>query len=72
MAGREEALIEKLAQENDEFSKARQAHSELAKMVDELEKKAFLTPKDEMEIKMLKKKKLALKDRMEQILAQHR
>jgi len=72
MAGKEETLIERLARENEEFSKARQAHSELAKMVDELEKKIFLTPQDEMEVKMLKKKKLAYKDRMEQILALHR
>ena len=72
MAGKEETLIERLARENEEFSKAREAHSELAKMVDELEKKTFLTPQEEMEVKMLKKKKLACKDRMEQILAQHR
>jgi len=72
MAGKEEALIEKLARENEEFSKAREAHSELAKMVDELEKKTFLTPQEEMEVKMLKKKKLAYKDKMEQILTQHR
>ena len=72
MAGKEETLIERLARENEEFSKARQAHGELAKRVDELEKKAFLTPQEEMEVKMLKKKKLAFKDRMEQILAQHR
>jgi uncharacterized protein YdcH (DUF465 family) len=72
MAGKDEALIERLARENEEFSKARQAHSELAKQVDELEKKAFLTPQDEIEVKMLKKKKLAYKDKMEQILEQHR
>ena len=72
MAGKEEALIEKLARENEEFSKAREAHSELAKMVDELEKKTFLTPQEEMEVKMLKKRKLAYKDKMEQILTQHR
>ena len=65
-------MIEKLARENEEFSKAKQAHSELAKQVDELENKAFLTPREELEVKMLKKKKLAYKDRMEQILVQHR
>ena len=72
MAGKEEALIERLARENEEFSQAKQVHSELARQVDELEKKAFLTPQEEMEVKMLKKKKLAYKDKMEQILAQHR
>ena len=72
MAGKEDALIERLVRENEEFSKAKQAHCQLAKQVDELEKKPFLTPQDEVEIKKLKKKKLAYKDRMEQILAQHR
>jgi len=37
-----------------------------------LEKKAFLTPQDEMQIKIIKKKKLALKDQMEKILMQYR
>jgi uncharacterized protein YdcH (DUF465 family) len=72
MGAKDEALIARLAREDEEFSKARQAHSELARQVDELEKKAFLTPQEEMEVKMLKKKKLAFKDRMEQILALHR
>jgi uncharacterized protein YdcH (DUF465 family) len=37
-----------------------------------LEKKSFLSPQDEMEIKILKKKKLALKDQMERILIKYR
>jgi hypothetical protein len=72
MADKQELLIERLSRENEEFSKVRQAHTDLAKQVDELEMKVFLTPQDEIQIKMLKKKKLALKDRMEQILEQHR
>jgi uncharacterized protein YdcH (DUF465 family) len=72
MGCKDESLIERLARENEEFSKAKQAHSELSKQVDELENKAFLTPREELEVKMLKKKKLAYKDRMEQILVQHR
>jgi uncharacterized protein YdcH (DUF465 family) len=72
MGGKDESLVERLARENEEFSKAKQAHSELSKQVDELEKKGFLTPREELEVKMLKKKKLAYKDRMEQILVQHR
>jgi uncharacterized protein YdcH (DUF465 family) len=37
-----------------------------------LEKKPFLSPQDEIEIKILKKKKLAAKDQMENILMQYR
>jgi len=69
---KEEELIEKLMKENEEFSKIKQAHSQLGKQLDELEKKPFLTPQDEVEIKIIKKKKLALKDQMEKILMQYR
>jgi uncharacterized protein len=72
MGTKDEILIEKLLRENEEFSKAKHAHGELATQLDEYEKKPYLTPQDEVEIKILKKKKLAYKDRMEQILSQNR
>jgi hypothetical protein len=72
MTTKEEALIEKLVRENEEFSKVKQAHFQLAKQLEELEKKPFLTPQDEVEIKIIKKKKLALKDQMEKILMKYR
>jgi len=72
MATREEELVERLTRENEEFSKTKQTHSQLAKQLDELEKKPFLSPQDEVEIKILKKKKLALKDQMEKILIKYR
>jgi len=72
MATKEEELIERLMRENEEFSKTKQAHALLSKQLDELEKKAYLSPQDEMEIKIIKKKKLALKDQMEKILMKYR
>ena len=72
MASKEGELIERLMRENGEFLRVKQAHNQLAKQLEELEKKAFLTPQDEMEIKIIKKKKLALKDQMEKILMQYR
>ncbi len=72
MRTKEEALIERLMKENEEFSKVKQAHTQLARQLEELEKKAFLTPQDEVDIKILKKKKLAFKDQMEKILMQYR
>ena len=72
MGTKDEVLIERLMRENEEFSKAKDTHGELAKQLDEYEKKPYLTPQDEVEIKILKKKKLAYKDRMEQILTQNR
>ena len=72
MTIKEEELIEKLMRENEEFSKVKQAHTQLANQLEELEKKSFITPQDEVEIKIIKKKKLALKDQMEKILVQYR
>jgi len=72
MTTKEEELIERLMRENGDFLKAKQAHAELARQLEELEKKSFVTPQDEMEIKILKKKKLAWKDQMERILVQYR
>ena len=69
---KEEELVQRLMRENDEFRKVKEAHTELARQLDELEKKPFLTPQDEIEIKVIKKKKLAFKDQMEKILMQCR
>ena len=72
MTIKEEELIERLMRENEDFLKAKQTHAQLAKQLEELENKSFLTPQDEIEIKILKKKKLAYKDQMERILVQYR
>jgi uncharacterized protein len=72
MPNKEEELIERLMRENEEFKKAKQVHAELARQLDELGKRPFLTPQDELDIKVLKKKKLAYKDQMEKILVQYR
>ena len=69
---KEEELIERLMKEDEEFLKAKQAHTQLAKQLEELENKPYLTPQNEMEIKILKKKKLAAKDQMEKILMKYR
>ncbi len=70
MVGRD-ALIERLSKEDGEFARAKEAHGELARRVEELERKPFLTPQDEIELKTLKKKKLFFKDQMERILQRH-
>jgi len=72
MPTKDEELVERLMRENEEFSKIKQTHSQLAKQLEELERKSFLSPQDEMEIKIIKKKKLALKDQMEKILMKYR
>jgi len=72
MGTKEEELVERLLKEDGEFVKAKQIHTQLAKELEELENKPYLTPQDEIEIKILKKKKLAAKDQMEKILMKHR
>ena len=72
MPTKEEDLVERLMRENEEFLKAKETHTQFAKQLEELEKKPFLSPQDEIEIKILKKKKLAAKDQMEKILIQYR
>jgi uncharacterized protein YdcH (DUF465 family) len=72
MGTKEEELIAKVTKENEEFLKVKQIHTQLAKQLEDLEKKPYLTPQDEMEIKILKKKKLAAKDQMEKILTTYR
>jgi hypothetical protein len=69
---KEEELIDRLMKEDEDFIKIKKAHTELAGQLDELEKKSFLTPQDEVEIKIIKKKKLAYKDELEKILRKHR
>jgi uncharacterized protein YdcH (DUF465 family) len=72
MGMKEEELIERLMKEDEEFLKAKQNHAQFAKQLEGLESKPYLTPQDEMEIKILKKKKLAAKDQMEKILMKYR
>ena len=72
MTVKEEELIKRLIRENEDFLKAKQTHTQLARQLEELENKPVVTPQDEIEIKILKKKKLASKDQMEKILIQYR
>ncbi len=72
MAASESELIETLQRENEAFRKAKEGHAEYAKHLEDLEKKPYLTPQDEIDIKIFKKKKLAYKDQMEKILIQYR
>jgi len=72
MGTKEEELIERVMKEDGEFLRVKQIHTQLAKQLEDLEKKPYLTPQDEMEIKILKKKKLAAKDQMEKILMKYR
>ncbi len=58
----------KLLNENDEYRELHEEHIQLKSKVDELKSKKYLTPEEDLELKQLKKLKLAGKDRMEQMV----
>ncbi len=63
-------MVEKLIGEDEDFKKKYKAHKEYERKIERLEKKANLTPGEELERNRLKKLKLALKDEMERKLAE--
>jgi len=46
------------------FKTLERKHQELDDMIDELEKKAVITPKEELELERMKKERLRLRDEM--------
>ncbi len=63
---KESEIIERLLQGDEEFKRLYSEHRKLDDVVKELETKGSLSLDDELEVKRLKKTKLALKDRMEE------
>ncbi len=65
-------LKERLLQTDEEFSKLAIKHHELEDRLHELISKHYLSEPEQIEQVNLKKQKLQLKDRMEDILRRHR
>ncbi len=61
---KEQEIIEALRRENTEFRTLEKEHQALEARLSELDGRHFLTPEEEMEIKTIKKQKLAKKDKM--------
>ncbi len=61
-----------LASQNEEFRSLLHDHHDHEKRLAELASKTFLSTDEEIEEKRLKKEKLHLKDRMEEIVREHR
>jgi uncharacterized protein len=62
----EDIIIEKLLKDDEVFKNIYYEHRQLDEKVADLENKDELTRQEELEIKQLKKVKLALKDKMQQ------
>jgi len=67
-----EALIERLAAENEEFRKLREEHQGCEHELAELQARPFLSADQQWRISELKKLKLMAKDRMEAIIRRAR
>ena len=61
-----------LLQTDEEFHQLAAQHHELEDRLHELTTKSYLTDQEQLEEVTLKKRKLQLKDRMEEILRRHR
>ncbi|WP_044351226.1 DUF465 domain-containing protein [Dethiosulfatarculus sandiegensis] len=65
-------LLEQLRQENTELNALWVEHIELEKKVSELSERLTLSPPEQVELKRIKKLKLKGRDRIDEILSEHR
>ncbi|MBI5286314.1 MAG: DUF465 domain-containing protein [Deltaproteobacteria bacterium] len=70
--GEIDELKRRLLEEDVEFRRAYDAHRDYERLVEELNRKRYLTTEEEMEKKRLQKLKLAQKDMMEEIVSKYR
>ena len=72
MNGQLQALKELLLRTDEEFHELAGKHHELEDRLQQLASKSYLSEPEQLEAVTLKKRKLQLKDRMEDILRRHR
>ena len=72
MEKHDQELIEQLMDRDPELKKYVEEHRDYEKLLEEFNRRPYLTAAETMERKRLQKLKLAGRDRIEQILAQHR
>jgi uncharacterized protein YdcH (DUF465 family) len=72
MEQKDQALIQKLCDENPRFRLLYEEHVLFEKQLRALDDRVYLTPEEEMDRRRMQKLKLAGKDEMELILREHR
>ena len=65
---KKEETMNILRNENEEYKKLEVEHKKLEQTLDQMLKKKYLTPDEELEKKKIQKQKLQYKDRMAQII----
>jgi hypothetical protein len=68
----DEQIMEVLRSDSGEFSKICQEHRQLNAQIDEANKKHFLTPEEEIDLKRMQKEKLQKKDRIAELVREYR
>ncbi len=68
----EEELMRRLCEEDEEFRQLKEGHAWFHRKVEDLDKKTFLTPAERLKREEWKKRKLILKDRMEEMMVAYR
>jgi uncharacterized protein len=68
----DEQIAEMLKRENAEYQKLSQEHKELDEWLDELSRKRYLTPEEDIEKKKKQKEKLFRKDRMAELIRNYK
>lgn len=63
-----EELVEQVKKTNKEFRILLEEHQDLERQLEEFNRRRYLTPNQEVERKVIQKKKLMKKDRMQAIL----
>jgi uncharacterized protein YdcH (DUF465 family) len=66
-----EKLVEQVKRTNEEFRALLEEHQALERQLEEFNKRRYLTSDQEVERKVIQKKKLMKKDRMAAILKEH-
>ncbi len=69
---KEAEIISMLRTENEEYKKIEEEHKKLEQTLDELNKKKYFTPDEDIERKKIQKKKLHYKDMMAQLIRAHK
>jgi len=67
----EKDLIEKLALEHPELSAMVSEHKDMKAKLEDINKRPYLSPEDDLERKKLQKEKLALKDKIHTFVLAH-
>ncbi|GBD96631.1 MAG TPA: DUF465 domain-containing protein [Nitrospirae bacterium] len=65
-------IISILRNENEEYRKIEEEHKRLEQSLEDINKKKYLTPDEEIERKKIQKQKLQYKDRMARLIREYK